>query len=83
MHPPVAPTRSAIQPEKTPYGTNSAYLWKTRPPAIPKASPRTLAVAGHRHKPVLINKEVPDYIGTGADDAAVMCYLVDSGVGDR
>jgi hypothetical protein len=44
IHPPVAPTRIAIQPERRPEGTNSAYLWKTCRPAIPKASPRTLAV---------------------------------------
>jgi hypothetical protein len=29
----------------TPDGTSSAYLWKTCRSAIPKASPRTLAVA--------------------------------------
>jgi hypothetical protein len=39
------PTRTAIEPETTPDGTSDAYLWKTRRPAIPKASPRELAVA--------------------------------------
>jgi hypothetical protein len=35
----------AIEPETMPDGTSDAYLWKARRPAIPKASPRTLAVA--------------------------------------
>jgi hypothetical protein len=39
------PDTHAIEPERTRDGTTSAYLWKTCRPAIPKASPRTLAVA--------------------------------------
>jgi hypothetical protein len=57
------PTRNAIEPEGRPDGTNSAYLWKTRPLVIPKASPRTLAVAARSAL------GIPVQVGRGAAHA--------------
>jgi hypothetical protein len=51
IHPPVAHTH-AIEPEKTTVGMHGADLWKPVVFRSLKASPRTLAVTGHRkHQP--------------------------------